>query len=96
MFEVVYMKADFEPWWMFEGWEEEILSRHSFAEELEAKAYLNGILGKLREKYGNENVKKECFFAFWSEDEKIYCEACSDDLQVFHGVILLCNGEPFA
>ena len=24
MYEVIYMKADYEPWWMFEGWEEMI------------------------------------------------------------------------
>ncbi len=30
MFEVIYMKADYEPWWMFEEWEETIRSRHSF------------------------------------------------------------------
>lgn len=89
------MKADFEPWWMFDGWEEEVISRHSFLHELEAKEFLNGILLGLREKFSNESVKKECFFAFWSDDEKIYCEACSDDSQIFHGVILLCDGKPF-
>ena len=31
MFEVIYMKADYEPWWMFEGWEEmiRITTHHS-------------------------------------------------------------------
>ena len=37
MFEVIYMKAEFEPWWMFDGWEETILSRHSFDEIVEGK-----------------------------------------------------------
>jgi hypothetical protein len=39
-------------------------------------------------------VKKNCFFAFWSENEKLSCEACSDDLQIFHGIILLFEGKP--
>ncbi|MET0960338.1 MAG: DUF1033 family protein, partial [Psychrobacillus psychrotolerans] len=25
MFEVIYMKADYEPWWLFEGWEQHIV-----------------------------------------------------------------------
>ena len=27
MFEIIYMKADFEPWWAFEGWEEHIIKK---------------------------------------------------------------------
>lgn len=95
MFEVIYMKAEFEPWWMFDGWEEDIQSRQSFEDELEAKQYLNEVLSKLRKKYINENTRKECFYAFWCEGEKVYCEPCGDDLQIFHGVILLCEGKPF-
>ena len=90
------MKADFEPWWMFDGWEEDILSRHTFEDEFKAKEYLNETLDKFRKLYLNEHTRKECFYAFWSETEKIYCEPCGEDLQVFHGFILLCEGKPFA
>ena len=47
-------------------------------------------------KYKNESEKKNCFFAFWSENEKISCEACSDDLQIYHGIILLFEGKPYS
>ena len=43
MFEVVYMKADFEPWWMFDDWEEMIRSRHSFDDRVLAEIYLRKI-----------------------------------------------------
>jgi hypothetical protein len=94
MYEVIYMKADFEPWWMFEGWEEEVLSRQTFFEECHARNFLEETLSELRVKYKNESMKKNCFFAFWSENEKLSCEACSDDLQIFHGIILLFEGKP--
>lgn len=95
MFEVIYMKADYEPWWLFEGWEETILSRHTFQEVSEAKAYLEKTLQSFRVKYENEQMKKECFYAFWTEQEKHFCEACDDDSQIFHGIITFCEGEPF-
>lgn len=95
MYEVIYMKADFEPWWMFEGWEDEVLSRQKFVDECNAINFLEETLSKLRVKYQNESQKKNCFFAFWSENEKILCEACSDDLQIYHGIILLYEGKPY-
>lgn len=94
MFEVIYMKADYEPWWMFDGWEKEIVSRHSFQQELEARNYLVSILENLQEKYPHTNSKHDCFFAFWTDEERTFCEACDDDLQTFHGVLILCNGTP--
>ena len=94
LFEVIYMKAEFEPWWMFKGWEETIVSRHSFSEAFEVKLYLNNILAELRKIHENEAVKNDSFFAFWSSAEKLFCEACDDDLQIYHGVILMKAGKP--
>jgi hypothetical protein len=94
MFEVIYMKAEYEPWWMFNGWEETIISRHTFENLVEAKVCLSSTLAELRSAYTNECMKKDCFFAFWSEAEKSFCEACDEDLQIYHGVILLVEGKP--
>lgn len=95
MFEVIYMKAEFEPWWMFEEWEEMVLSRRSFENIVEAKKHLENMLQNFRTKYDNEAMKKECFYAFWTEDEKSFCEACDNDLQIYHGIILLFEGKPY-
>lgn len=94
MFEIINMKADFEPWWMFEGWEKDIVSRQSFEDYSEAIAYLEMTLTKMRESHRNEAMKKGCFFAFWSKDEKVFCEACDEDLQIYHGVIFMKEGKP--
>lgn len=94
MFEVIYMKADYEPWWMFEDWEETIRTRCSFDNAEEAMIYCDQLLAELRSKYAQEAMKKGCFYAFWSECEKDFCESCDEDLQVYHGVIFMKNGEP--
>ncbi len=95
MFEVVYMKAEFEPWWMFSGWEEAIQSRQAFENIQEAEVYLHEMLAILKEKHPHARAQEDCFFAYWSEDEKIFCEACDEDLQIYHGVLLLKEGQPF-
>lgn len=87
MFEVIYMKADYEPWWMFEDWEEKIQLRHEFDDESEANAFLEELLAKLRVENTFELTKKEIYHAFWSTEEKTFCLGCDEDLQIYHGVI---------
>ena len=41
-------------------------------------------------------MKKDCFYAFWSEDEINFCDGCDEDLQLYHGVILMKDGKPDA
>ncbi len=96
MFEVIYMKAEYEPWWMFEEWEETIRSRCSFDNAKGAVAYLEKLLVELRGKHEFEAMKKDCFYAFWSTHEINYCDGCDDDLQLYHGVILMKDGKPVA
>ncbi|WP_338062438.1 DUF1033 family protein [Sporosarcina limicola] len=84
---MIYMKADFEPWWMFEGWEEKIQSHHTFDDAKEASVFFENLLSEFREKYDYEAIKKDHYYAFWSECEKFFCEGCDDDLQLYHGII---------
>jgi hypothetical protein len=94
LYEVIYMKADFEPWWMFEGWEETIVSRQVFNDSKDAKVKLVQFLEELRKEHDNVSVKNECFFSFWSDKEKVFCEACDEDLQLYHGVFVTHAGKP--
>ena len=94
VFEIVYMKADYEPWWMFEDWEKMIQSRKSFATVEDAHDYLRELKQELGKKYTHYEERKECFFAYWSDSERIFCKGCDDDLQIFHGIITLANGKP--
>lgn len=87
MFEVIYMKADYEPWWLFEGWEQRIVEKHTFETQTDAQSYLNEKLVELRGKFPKEKVKDEKYWAFWSEKEVCFCESCDDDLQIYHGLI---------
>ena len=86
-YEIIYMKADFEPWWQFDGWEEYIVERWQFDCK---KAFDNALQNKLtemRQKFPNERFNKQYFYAFWDENELEYCEGCDEDAQVYHGII---------
>lgn len=94
MNEIIYMKAEYEPWWMFSGWEKTIIEKHVFTNDADARTYLESILSRFRNEYPHEENKKGACWAFWTEDEQEFCEACDDDLQTYHGVLWLKNGKP--
>lgn len=94
MYEVIYMKADYEPWWMFEGWEEMIRIRRSFEEAEEAIEYANKLMEEMRHYFSKEKTRKGTFAAFWNPGEITYCDGCDDDLQLYHGIFMLKDDEP--
>ncbi|WP_303965325.1 DUF1033 family protein [Sporosarcina ureae] len=94
MYEVVYMKADFEPWWMFEEWRDYSVTSKTFTNEDETQAYIEEVISKMESYFEHYEVRKGCFHAFWSTTEKHYCDGCEGDLQLYHGIVVLLNGEP--
>ena len=88
MYKIIYMKADFEPWWQFEEWEDYIVDVYEFKSATEFEKAREQILKDFREKYEHEAVKQGKFYAFWKENEVMYCEGCDEDAQLYHGLIL--------
>lgn len=88
MYKIIYMKADYEPWWQFEGWESTIVTEYHFQTEQAFQQGLKDILTEFRSKYNHEKCKEGKYYAFWSEDETYYCEACDDESQIYHGIIV--------
>ncbi|CAM5179676.1 hypothetical protein UACE39S_06283 [Ureibacillus acetophenoni] len=87
-YKIIYMKADYEPWWQFEGWQDRIVSTDIYDNQETFEAALAEKLEIFREKYPNEKLKDEKYYAFWSDEEREYCVACEDDIQVYHGIII--------
>ncbi|WP_088006274.1 DUF1033 family protein [Indiicoccus explosivorum] len=94
MHEIIYMKAFYEPWWQFDGWEKEVVSRKLFSTAAEAKSFFMEMKDAFAVRYPYQSAKGEAFIAFWTEEEQVFCEACDDDLQTYHGLIWLVDGKP--
>ncbi|MGB6407058.1 MAG: DUF1033 family protein [Planococcus donghaensis] len=94
MHEIIYMRTDYEPWWMFEGWEEKVVSRHKFNSTENAQSYLENLKNDFSLRFANQKQKNAAFSCYWNEEETEYCENCEEDLQIFHGLIWLVNGQP--
>lgn len=94
MHELIYMKAEFEPWWMFEEWKEKVISGKRFDDAEKAGAYYRQMIEGFKKKYPQWEFRGKAFSAFWREGEIEYCESCDDDMQMYHGILWLENGEP--
>ena len=89
MYKIIYMKADFEPWWQFDGWEEHIVSVQQYEDEEQFQFAFAQLIEDFRLKYDYEACKENRYFAFWSTDECEFCEACDEDAQIYHGLIIM-------
>ncbi|AXH99193.1 DUF1033 family protein [Sporosarcina sp. PTS2304] len=94
MYEVVYMKADFEPWWMFEEWREYSVTSKTFTDSQSMQEHLQQLIEEMLPQFDYYEHRKGCFHAFWSDSEKHYCEGCEGDSQIYHGIIVLFNDRP--
>lgn len=81
------MKADFEPWWQFEGWQENIVEIYTFSTKQQFLEGQKELLNRFRMIYNHEAQKEGKYYAFWKSDEIDFCESCDDDLQIYHGLI---------
>lgn len=94
MHEIIYMRADYEPWWMFDGWEDKVISRKEFGSAEKAKQYMEELDQDFRRRFSQHEKRDSAFTAYWNSEEIEYCEICEEDLQIFHGLIWLYNGKP--
>lgn len=87
MYHVIYMKADYEPWYQFEGWQTMIEDRWTFETEDQAQDFFVHKVSEFRTQYPYSKEKNGSY-AFWNVKDVCYCEDCEDDLQIYHGLLL--------
>lgn len=89
MYTILYMKADYEPWWKFDGWQSFIETQQTYETKQKFEQALQQKLNEFRSMYEHEESKEDKYWAFWSDEERVFCEACDDDVQLYHGIIAI-------
>ncbi|WP_113929205.1 DUF1033 family protein [Bacillus sp. P14.5] len=85
---IVKISGEAEPWWFFSDWKKDIKEEIHYTSEKDAFEKFMNLVEDYRQKYQHAKHKKNTA-AFWNEGEKVFCEACDDDLQQYHGLILM-------
>jgi hypothetical protein len=94
MYQVIEMYGDYEPWWFFDDWRENIVAEHEFSSLNDAITFYLKLWHKFKERYEQVNSKNNFLTAFWSKKEKSWCEYCNDYAQFYRGLVLLKENQP--
>ena len=94
MYEIFYIKGFEEPWWMFEGWEKDIVEKKTFDDLEKAHAYFEDMAKVLAEKFSSQKSAGQGAIAFWNDGDLAFCEDCEENLQIYHGLLWICNKKP--
>ncbi|AXQ79678.1 DUF1033 family protein [Streptococcus chenjunshii] len=89
MYQVVKMEADFEPWWFFEEWQQNVTESVNFTRFDDALICFEKEWGKLRQQLPSYQSRQNLLAAFWNNEEQYWCEECDDYLQNYHSLLLL-------
>ncbi|MGO1060084.1 DUF1033 family protein [Planococcus sp. FY231025] len=90
--EIFYIRSFDEPWWMPEGWQENIVSRKKFPSAEQAEENFHEEAQALALKFTKQKREGRSI-AFWNPGDLAYCSNCEEDLQVYHGLLWLKDGE---
>lgn len=96
MYQVVKLYGDFEPWWLLEGWEEDIVMCQTFDNYAQADAYYREEWQSLSKKFPKVEDKSEKMSVFWNPEEQRWCEECDEFLQQYHSLLILENADVVA
>lgn len=91
---VVVAKSEAEAWFFFEGWAQQVVQHDCFLSLIEAEQYLAALRQQMALQYPYVQNQGAYLWSYWTLAERHYCEACADDVQVFHNICLL-TGEAF-
>jgi hypothetical protein len=89
---IVITEGDYEPWYFLDGWEENIKEKMVFEHKQDAIEKYLELLKLYKLRYNHSEERGLSIFGFWNEGEEVYCEACDEYLQIFHGLLFFENG----
>jgi len=95
MWSIMQTKSDAEPWWFLDGWQDDVIDEWTFSTKEEAIIFFKNKMKKMMLLYPNMRAKRGSQFAFWNEEELLFCDSCDEDLQLYHGFLILNEGVPY-
>jgi len=95
MFHIVIIKADYEGWWLFDGWQDDITERYTFQNEVEMKFKYDELINDMKKTYHSFKKGKHEMVAFFNGCDLEYCDDCGEDIQIYYTPIMLKDNEVY-
>lgn len=88
MYQVIQTKGTDEPWWFFENWKR-MIQHVTEVETLDEAVSTYHELSEIFAQQYAHHREKDGTLAYWNDDETEFCGPCDDDLQVYHGLLVM-------
>ncbi|MCG1009150.1 DUF1033 family protein [Salinicoccus sp. ID82-1] len=95
MLSIVILKADYEGWWLFEGWQDNIIRQYSYDSEKDMREAYAEVKQQMGEKFHSSKDGKYRLTAYFNGCELEYCDDCDEDLQIYYTPMMIKNDELF-
>lgn len=89
MYQVIKMYGDFEPWWLLEGWQDDVIMCDIFDNYQDALRFFKEEQKKLSQTLSQSEEKSGAMATFWDPDDQRWCEECDEYLQQYHSLFIL-------
>ncbi|MBM7584111.1 hypothetical protein JOC86_000648 [Bacillus pakistanensis] len=88
---IIQTKGESEPWWFFDDWRKDITAIFEYESKIDTIDQYVKKIGELKKAFPYLKQKNYHTVAFWDPNERVFCEGCDDDLQIYHGLIFMYN-----
>lgn len=95
MWSIAKIRADYEGWWLFSDWTDNIIERDDFESYAEMLTKYQHKIRECKEAYDNYLIGKYNIHAFYNNCELGFCEDCDENLQIFYSFIVLNNNNVY-
>jgi hypothetical protein len=95
MWSITKIRADYEGWWLFSDWTDNIVERDDFETYDEMINKYQHTIRKCKEDYDNYLIGKYNIHAFYNNCDLGFCEDCDENLQIFYSFIVLNNNNVY-
>ncbi|MBE5662717.1 DUF1033 family protein, partial [Staphylococcus sp. SS21] len=95
MWTVTKIRADYEGWWLFSDWPDNIVEQYEYQTFDDMLAHYQQLINHCKVKFDNYVTGKYNIYAFYNNCDMNYCEDCEEDLQIFYSFIVLQNNEVY-
>lgn len=93
MYQVAIVKADYEGWWLFDEWKDNIYKSYDFDTCEAMETFYHELVYTMTADYHSYKKGKYDMIAFFNVCELEYCEDCEEDVQIYYTPIMIADGE---
>lgn len=93
MYTIYIMKADYEGWWLFDDWQDQVIVIYEFSSMDEMLEFYQRLTEQMHAHFSSFQIGKYNMLTFYNCCDVRYCDDCDDDVQMYVSPIMMSGNE---